>query len=274
MTKGDIMINRLPVPIINLKLIPRNFGSIPHLPGSRMKDADDVSLDINQVDSFIRKTREPYHKIRIMEKIDGSNSGVLKRNGLLYPINRKGYDVRSIPSNILAHKVMYTWAKWVNEHYDLYDSLLDEGERLVFENCIVQHTLRYRFGKQEPVFLLAKYDKNNQRIPFDDYINIAKQNNIRTPHLFTTGCALPPDVILQNHGSMVGGRDGIEGLVYYYEENGAITGLAKYVSNDLIIKETSLSQHLNQFKNKELYTWNSDDAKLLGFDVIITDENN
>lgn len=78
------------------KIIPRNFGHIGHLAGSKMIDDEDKMLPLDVQDIFVHKKRDKNDIVIVTEKIDGMNAGVVKRAGELYGVNRKGYPVTSM----------------------------------------------------------------------------------------------------------------------------------------------------------------------------------
>lgn len=214
------------------KLIPINFGSIGHIDGSKMLDNKDKLLSIEEQSKYTVRKRDTKDLVIISEKIDGMNAGVVKKNGFLYPVNRQGFDVRIMGSvNKELVKLGHEWAKWVDDNYLLYDSILEEGERLVFENCIIQHTLKYKF-RYSPVFILAKYKSNNKRINYETLTELARKNNIQQPPLLNIGLALPPQLVIEQYPKgLVGVQGKIEGIVYNYEHNGQHESCAKFVSN-------------------------------------------
>jgi hypothetical protein len=220
---------------ISGKIIARNFGHIGHLTGSKLIDIEDKLIDLDAQEKFTVCKRDKNDLVIITEKIDGMNAGVVKKTGLLYPINRKGYDSRGMG---LQHKDLELlgneWARWVDDHYELYDFILEEGERLVFENCMFQHTLKYRF-KNGPVFLLAKYRANNKRLNYSDLTHLANAYNIQQPPLLNMGVAIPPQIIINQYPKgLVGVKGKIEGIVYSYEHNDEVEANAKFVSNELM----------------------------------------
>lgn len=222
-------------PIRGNKLIPRNFGSIGHLSGSKMIDKSDSLLSKEEQAKYTECKRDKNDLVIITEKIDGMNAGVVKIDGLLYPINRKGYDTRIMGSQHKDLEMLGNgWAQWVDAHYWLYDQILREGERLVFEYAEWRHTLEYKF-KCEPVFLLAKYNDENRRINYASLSELANEYNLVQPPLLNIGVAIPPEIILKQYPKGLAGVKGkIEGIVYNYEHNGNHESCAKYVSNPLM----------------------------------------
>jgi hypothetical protein len=217
------------------KLISNNFGTIGHLSGSKLIDEKDKLLNEEEQRKFTVCKRDKNDLVIITEKIDGMNAGVAKKNGYLYPVNKQGYDVRNMGSVNKELEILgVEWAKWVDENYPLYDKLLVEGERLVFENCIVQHTLRYNF-RNDPVFLLAKYNLDGKRINYQCLTELAKSHGIQQPPLLNIGVALPAQLVINQYPKgLIGVQGQIEGIVYNYEHNNEHIGCAKYVSNPLM----------------------------------------
>lgn len=236
------------------KIIARNFGHIGHLTGSKMIDIEDKLLDIENQVRFTSCKRDKNDVVIITEKIDGMNAGVVKKNGMLYPINRKGYDSRGMKFQHPDLEVLGdTWAKWVDNHYELYDSILEEDERMVFENCIFVHTLRYNF-KNDPVFLLAKYNADNKRINHILLKELANRFGIQQAPVLNIGIAIPPEIVISQYPKgVVGVKGEIEGIVYSYEHGGEVETTAKFVSNKLLGTMSPQIQYRNKFKDMEMF---------------------
>ena len=104
------------------KVIPRSFASVQHLPGSKMIDDRDKLLGAEQVKWLTQKRRTNNDIVIITEKVDGMNGSVLRKDGLLYPLIRKGYDCRTNP---------YGWindfANFVQQNEQRFMSLLKDG---------------------------------------------------------------------------------------------------------------------------------------------------
>lgn len=234
------------------KIIPRNFGSIQHLAGSKMIDDMDIMMDITAQQKFTECLANIKDVVIALEKIDGMNAGVVKLgNGMLYPTNRKGYDTRTMGRQYKPLEYLgFLWAVWVDKHYELYDSLLEKGERLAFENCMLQHTLLYNFKKIEPVFLLAKYTADGKKMSHKELSNIADNNGIERPPVLNIGAAIPPEILLKQYpNGKVGAVNGMEGIVYNYEINNNHVECAKFVSNQLLTSDNKdVPNKFNRFK--------------------------
>lgn len=214
------------------KVISRNFGHIQHLAGSRMIDAADKLIGAQEQYYFTECKRKPTDIIYVSEKIDGMNAGAVKKNGVIYPISRRGYDVRTLGVIVKELQLLgESWATWVDEHYSILDRILSEGERLVFENAIMTHTLRYAF-EDDGVFLLAKYTEDNLKLTRAETQAIADDWGFQMPPLLCSGIAVRPEVVIKQYPKgLVGSLDKIEGIVYNYESDGKHVCCAKFVSN-------------------------------------------
>lgn len=236
------------------KIIPRNFGHIGHINGSKMINDEDKLLLIEVQEKFIHKKQNKNDVVIVTEKIDGMNAGVVKKDGVLYAVNRKGYLAKNM--GLVREELSLLgkcWDTWVNLHYDVYNEILKDGERFVFENCIIQHTLSYKFHS-DPVFLLAKYNADGARVPYSELREIGKEYDLVMPPLLNYGCAIPPELVLNQYpNGLAGSRDEIEGIVYVYEHNGKFDGSAKYVSNNKMDNPCPILNRFNHWPDQESF---------------------
>ena len=238
----------------NGKVVPRNFGHIGHLKGSKMIDNEDVLYDINHQSIFTTKKQFPLDDVIVTEKLDGMNAGVYKDEDGIYPLNRKGYDVRSSllmkgdPDTV--NWLFFFWAYYVNMNAGLFGFMLTNRERLVFENCMMTHTLKYKFKDSinYPVFLLALFDKNNKRVDIDNSNRCTLPDIVRPPVL-NRGCAIDPNVVIDQYPKgLTGCRENMEGIVYAYFHEGKFSTSAKYVSNKKLGTGITFPNSFNGFK--------------------------
>jgi hypothetical protein len=68
----------------------KNYGSIAHLPNSRMGEGNHKCHE-GQARIATLKTRDKHDRVIVQEKLDGSNVGVALVNGVLCPLGRSGY---------------------------------------------------------------------------------------------------------------------------------------------------------------------------------------
>ena len=105
----------------------KNYGSIGHLPGSRLGPGDHHVHD-GQGLICTEKARDRHDRIIVQEKLDGSNVGIGKIGGAIVPVTRAGWRAESSP-----FEQHHFFAAWVARHWSRWNDLLEEGERLCGE---------------------------------------------------------------------------------------------------------------------------------------------
>ena len=257
---GTITFPLLSKEVPNNKLIPSNFSSIKHLSGSKLIDDKDSYMSKEGQRKFIEKKLNLLDNIIVTEKIDGMNAGLMRLNNEYYSLSRKGYDVRTkiLYEDNSINFLFFFWAYYCSEFVQKY--VLMEGERLVFENAMMIHSLQYDFKKQEPVFLLAVYDKDNKRTNYEDTKDIAYSYDVQLPPVLSERLPLKPEEIMKFYDkSPVGCKGLTEGLVYWYERYNSDThsysydGLAKYVSNTRAGTSKEFPNRFNQWSEMKKY---------------------
>jgi len=211
------------------KIIPRNFGNIKHLTGSRLKDSGDTLLEETIQPFFTEALQFPKRdKIFVTEKIDGANVGVYKKDGVLYPIMRKGYDVRTSEWEFIRK-----FADFTADNASRFDALLTDDERVCGEWMIKTHSLFYKMP-HEPfvVFDIIKGGKKPVRPGFSETINRCERHGFTSVKVVWEGGAIAVDEALKRLGSGFHGCiSAPEGIVYRYERDGTFEMAAKFVSN-------------------------------------------
>lgn len=205
------------------------YGSIPHLPGSRTGPGD-YTIHEGQARIATIKTRDRHDTVIVQEKLDGSNVSVAKINGALIPLTRSGYTALSSP-----YEQHHLFHAWVYRNYEMFDSVLNEGERICGEWLAQAHGTRYEL-RYEPFIPFDIFDKQNRRLNFDSLCDRVIKTNLEWPTLIHKGGALSVDVALDGLGDhgYHGAVDEAEGLIYRVERNGEVDFLAKYVRPDKI----------------------------------------
>lgn len=205
------------------------YGSIPHLPDSRLGPSD-KQANPGHVKILTEKPRDGYDWITVQEKIDGSNVGVAKLgNGQLVPIIRAGHEATSSP-----YEQHHYWAIWVWENSERFDKLLALNEWCVGEWCIQAHGTRYIFDC-EPFFLFDIFSRG-QRLTLQE-LNDRRRSLFVVPTVIKHS-SVPYSVAdaqkqleKQPYGYH-GALDPIEGFVWRLERKGKVEFLAKYVRPD------------------------------------------
>lgn len=201
------------------------YGSIPHLPGSRLGPGDH-QCSPGQAVIACEKPRDRYDIIIVQEKLDGSNVSVAKIEGKCIALTRSGYTAES--SDYLQHHI---FSKWVTINYDRFDAVLKEGERLCGEWLAMAHGTRYILI-HEP-FVVFDLMVGHTRVLYSDFLQIISPGGFTTPHLLHMGSPCSIDsvmgkIISSGHGAI----DPVEGAIWRVERKGAVDFLVKYVRHD------------------------------------------
>ena len=225
----------------------KNYGSIPHLPGSR-RGSGDHGCSKEQAKLAIGPTRKSKrHHVIVQEKLDGSNVGVAKIDGQLIPLGRAGWP--AITSPYEQHRLFHNW---VMENYERFDKVLNDGERLVGEWLAQAHGTRYDLINRDP-FVAFDLMKEHVRMPWSNFIwQVA--NHFSVPGLLHNGgiCSIERamkevepwrDSWTKGYGGY-GALDPVEGAVWRveYDRPTGVKGqgqmevlfLTKYVRHDKV----------------------------------------
>ena len=203
----------------------KNYGSIPHLPNSRMGSGDHHCHDGQDKIATI-KTRDKNDEIIVSEKLDGSNVGIARIDDRIFAVSRSGYSADTSPYE--QHLVFY---KWVMRQQDRWLSILNNGERLVGEWLYQAHSTRYDL-KHEP-FVVFDLMIGQERLPYDEFLK--RVNGLVVPHLIHRGQAISVKEVMEKLGDygFHGAIDKVEGAVWRIErktKNGIkVDFLCKYV---------------------------------------------
>jgi len=211
----------------NKPLNRKNYGSIAHLPGSRMGPGDHHCHE-GQARIACERTRDRHDVVIATEKLDGSNVGVARLGGKLFALTRAGYLADTSP-----HEQHHRFARWVEANERRFLSVLNDGERLVGEWLIQAHSTRYALPHEPFVALDLMVDA--QRLPYEMLLSVAGRAEVVTPRLLHQGGAFGLEqaldaVVCSGHGAL----DVVEGVVWRVERRGVVDFLVKYVRPDKI----------------------------------------
>lgn len=211
------------------------YGSIGHLPNSRMGPADH-HVHEGQALICIEKPRKG-DRIIVSEKLDGSCMSVANINGQLVPLTRAGYRACDVNYEHLRAFVPY-----VEKHLPQFWSVIEPGERIVGEWLPMAHGTIY-----DPKHLMfspfVAFDifREGKRILWDEFdhrISGAEMRRAFRIHDGAEPCPVEyalqslrvPDEDLASHGyGFHGAREDVEGAVWRVEREGRVDFLAKYV---------------------------------------------
>ena len=191
----------------------KNYGHIAHLPNSRMGPGDH-KCSPGQAKIACEKARDRHDRIIVQEKLDGSNVGVAKKDGVLYPLTRAGLLASS--SRFLQHQYFH---RWVFCNYERFFDILNDGERLCGEWLLVAHGTKYDLPHEPFVAFDIMINKHN-RLTYDDFLRRVNGSFI-TPHVLSDGPPISIDEamcylgVTGHHGAI----EQVEGAVWRVERS-------------------------------------------------------
>jgi len=191
----------------------KNYGSIPHLPGSRIGPGDHHCHE-GQDRIACLKIRDKHDEVLVQEKVDGANVGIARIGDQLVPLSRAGY--RADTSPYAQH---HAFAAWVMSDCSRFLSVLQDGERLVGEWMMVAHGTRYSLP-HEP-FVAFDLMRGEERTPYDEFLTRIESGHFTTPTLLHRGGSLSIDDAMTALGTNGhhGALDPAEGCVWRVERN-------------------------------------------------------
>lgn len=213
----------------------KNYGSIPHLSGSRLGERDYVANPGHERIATMRR-RDRFDEIIVQEKLDGSNVGVGMIDGVLYPLVRAGY-----PASTSPHRQHWEFSNWVFLNEERFRAVLQDGERLAGEWLMQAHGTRYELA-HEP-FVAFDLMTAETRIPYDELVERINGTFV-LPFLLHRGDSISTQEVLSllgmhgHHGAL----DNVEGAVWRVERDVPVGNqqvrrrvvdfLCKYVRSD------------------------------------------
>ena len=202
----------------------KNYGSIGHLEGSKLGSGEHT-INTGQQRILTEKTRDKHDTVFVTEKLDGTNVGVYKKDGEIYPVQRSGYAANTSPFKM--HHWFYDWAM---ERKSMFLYALEDGERLCGEWMAQAHGTRY-CNIIDP-FVCFDLMREAERATQEELIDKAGEN-FRFPARYHKGEAFSLMDARKCMGvSLTGAIDNVEGVVYRVERKGKVDFLAKYVRPD------------------------------------------
>jgi RNA ligase len=221
------------------KVINSNYGSIFHLPGSKMSDERDRACNDGHVQLLTVKSRQRKDwsdTIIVMEKLDGANCGVLKQDGKILAVSRTGHLLNDEP----GYEHYRLFHKWVMSKERVFSDILSEGERIVFENLSYTHSIRYHL--EHIPFVAIDLFSGKQRQRLVELKNRIGDEFPMPTKLYQGPAAWPvlyalKDLEMCEYHCLGGDRP--EGVVYRLEFDSREKGdgvefLAKYVRPDFV----------------------------------------
>lgn len=206
----------------------KNYGSIGHLPCSRMGPADH-KVPEGQALIATQKPRDKHDFVVVQEKLDGSNVGVAMIDNKLFALSRAGYEAKTSRFEMHHH-----FHEWVMENEDRFRYVLKNGQRICGEWLTTAHGTMYDLP-HEPFVAFDIIDSENKRFTYNEFKTV---NDFTFVTPFTVSVGRPTSVsealnILGDKGKH-GALEQIEGAVWRVERNGAVDFLCKYVRPDKV----------------------------------------
>lgn len=197
----------------------KNYGHIPHLPGSRMGPADH-HCEVGQARIATAKKRDRNDEIIVQEKLDGSNVGIARIGDQLHALTRAGYPALSSP-----YEQHHLFDAWVTQQRERFMAVLLDGERLVGEWLALAHGTRYRL-MHEP-FVPFDLMREAERTPYDQFLARIQPGAFVLPYCIHRGEALSIDAALACIGYNArterygyhGALEPVEGVIWRVERD-------------------------------------------------------
>lgn len=200
----------------------KNYGSIGHLPGSRLGEGDHKICD-GQAKILLEESRDYKDLVIVQEKLDGSNVGIIRQEGELIGLTRKGH--RAIDSPLEQFQM---FQRWINQNRNAFN-FLKQGERVCGEWLAMAHGTIYELT-HAPFVAFDIFDAENNRYL---YLDMIKHIGLNLPlaKLLHIGCPInirKAEKLLGTYGHH-GAKEEVEGVVYRVEREGRVDVLGKYV---------------------------------------------
>jgi len=203
----------------------KNYGSMPHLLGSKLGKTDRYVHD-GQNKILTEKTRDEHDFIIVTEKYDGSNVGIAKKDGKIIALTRSGYLADTSP-----YKQHHYFSKWVDKQKDRFD-FIAEGERIVGEWMLQAHGIKYNI-LGDPFVAFDYFNAKNERLTYFDMLCAIRSSRVMIPNILHAeykAISLADSIsILESEPCEVFATENPEGFVYRVERKGKFDFMAKYV---------------------------------------------
>lgn len=203
------------------------YGSIGHLPGSRLGPGDHC-ISEGQARICTEKARDKHDIIIVQAKLDGSCCAVVKLNGEIIPLSRAGYAATTSP-----HKQHHIFAAWVRRNEQRFRGVLKEGERIVGEWLAQAHGTIYDLSGYEPFFPFDLM-RGTDRATHIEFIQRVAPVFSYAPNLHIGGPLPVQDALVLHDKYRLPPCDKIEGVVYRVERRGKVDFLCKFVCADKV----------------------------------------
>lgn len=210
----------------------KGYGSIPHLPNSRM-GAGDHHCHEGQECIATREMRDWRDRCIVTLKLDGCNVSVANVPGEgIVALNRAGYRADSSP--YIQHRQFSAWVRSVSHWFDV----LKPGHRIVGEWLALAHGTRYDWPADLPPFVAFDvFTEDNKRLSWDEVKHVARLCRVTYPIVLHDSMCVPlsvNDAMRVVRRRLMYESDMPEGAVWRIERDGVFDFMAKYVRPEKI----------------------------------------
>ena len=205
------------------------YGSIPHLPSSRLGVGDHHCHE-GQSRICLEKARDKHDRIIVTEKLDGSNVCVANVDGKIIALGRAGYEASTSPYE--QHQL---FANWVRDNPERFEVLLSPGMAVHGEWLAQAHGTLYDLI-HEP-FVVFDMTMDGKRLPWDAMRTLVGACGFVMPKLLHDGSPLnlyAVQVAISASGHGVKSGELVEGAVWRVERKGEYDFMAKWVRPDKV----------------------------------------
>ena len=220
------------------------YGSIPHLPASRLGPGDHYISPGQQV-ILTEKARDSRDRIIVSEKLDGACVAIARKDGELLALGRAGYLAQSCPHVHVQH-----FGIWLDQNKARFAHLA-EGERLCGEWLSVAHGTLY--APMDIPFVPFDLMVAGDRLPIDQMKAVAAKAGLAPAYTLHDGGPLSVQQALSliERGGFHGALDDVEGCVWRCERDGKFEFIAKFVRH-----EKQDGKYLEEFSgNQPIWFW-------------------
>lgn len=195
------------------------YGSIPHLPNSRLGPGD-YHCHEGQARICTEKARDRHDRIIVTEKLDGSNVAIANAGGQIVALTRAGYLASTSP-----YAQHHAFSDWVAAR----SWSIPFGWRVSGEWMHTAHGTLYK--PDAPLICFDVFDEANKRLPHDDARRTIEALGLTGARVVSDGGPVSVDAALAALGErgFHGAQEQIEGAVWRVERRGVFDFLAKYV---------------------------------------------
>lgn len=208
----------------------RAYGSIPHLPNSRLGPGD-WSINPGQARIATERARDEHDRIIVTEKLDGSCCTVARIGTDILAVPRAGYLATTSP--YVQH---HHFAAWVERRRKRFLDLLQDGERVAGEWLLQAHGTRYMVAHPDDLFVAFDILVGKKRLLHDETCFRLDRAALRRAFVLSDGPSCAVEVALHRlrfdgfHDAL----EPVEGAVWRVERKGACDFLCKFVRLDKV----------------------------------------